>query len=121
LTILHTADWHLGHRLYDRERTDEHRAALAWLLETIVAEKVDLLVVAGDIFDVTNPSNKARELYYDFLGKLLRTGCTAAVIIGGNHDSAAMLGLRSDAGRALRADAGAATPCGGFGAAAGAG
>lgn len=91
MTILHTADWHLGHRLYDRERTDEHRAALAWLLETIEKEKVDLLIVAGDVFDVTNPSNQARELYYDFLGKLIRTNCTAAVIIGGNHDSPAML------------------------------
>ncbi|MEM6769530.1 MAG: exonuclease SbcCD subunit D C-terminal domain-containing protein [Bacteroidota bacterium] len=91
MRILHTADWHLGHRLYDRERTDEHRAALAWLLATIEAEDIDLLIVAGDIFDVTNPSNQARELYYDFLGKLIKTGCAAAVIIGGNHDSPAML------------------------------
>lgn len=91
MRILHTADWHLGHRLYDRERTDEHRAALAWLLETIKAEEIDLLIVAGDIFDVTNPSNQARELYYDFLGKLIKTDCAAAIIVGGNHDSASML------------------------------
>lgn len=91
MRILHTADWHLGHRLYDRERTDEHRAALAWLLETIKAEKIDLLIVAGDVFDVTNPSNQGRELYYDFLGKLIKTDCAAAVIVGGNHDSASML------------------------------
>lgn len=91
MRILHTADWHLGHRLYDRERTEEHRAALAWLLETIKTEKVDLLIVAGDVFDVTNPSNQARELYYDFFGKLIKTDCAAAVIVGGNHDSAAML------------------------------
>lgn len=91
MRILHTADWHLGHRLYDRERTDEHRAALAWLLETIKEQNIDLLIVAGDIFDVTNPSNQARELYYDFLGKLIKTDCAAAVIVGGNHDSPAML------------------------------
>ena len=91
MRILHTADWHLGHRLYDRDRTPEHRAALAWLLDTIEEEKVDVLVVAGDIFDVANPSNQARELYYEFLGQLARTKCAAAVIIGGNHDSPAML------------------------------
>ncbi len=91
MRILHTADWHLGHRLYDRERTEEHRAALSWLLETIKAERIDLLIVAGDVFDVTNPSNQARELYYDFLGKLIKTDCAAAVIVGGNHDSASML------------------------------
>ncbi|MEM9928353.1 MAG: exonuclease SbcCD subunit D C-terminal domain-containing protein [Bacteroidota bacterium] len=91
MRLLHTADWHLGHRLYDRDRTDEHRMALAWLLKTIEQEAIDVLVIAGDIFDVTNPSNQARELYYAFLGRLIQTRCTAAVIIGGNHDSAAML------------------------------
>ena len=91
MRILHTADWHLGHRLYDRDRTPEHRAALAWLLDTIEEEKVDVLIVAGDIFDVANPSNQARELYYEFLGQLARTKCVAAVIVGGNHDSPAML------------------------------
>lgn len=102
MKILHTADWHLGHRLYDRDRTDEHRAALTWLLETIVTEKVDVLIVAGDIFDVTNPSNQARELYYDFLGRLIKTGCAAAVIVGGNHDSPTMLDAPSGLLRSLR-------------------
>jgi len=101
LRILHTADWHLGHRLYDRDRTDEHRAALAWLLETIDAEAVDLLVVAGDVFDVTNPSNQARELYYEFLGQLAKTKCLGAVIVGGNHDSPAMLDAPREVLRSL--------------------
>ncbi|MEM9259066.1 MAG: exonuclease subunit SbcD, partial [Bacteroidota bacterium] len=91
MKILHTSDWHLGHRLYDRDRTDEHRAALAWLLDTIEAEKVKVLIVAGDVFDTMNPSNTARNLYYSFLGELQRTGCQAAVIIGGNHDSPSLL------------------------------
>jgi exonuclease SbcD len=91
LRILHTSDWHLGHRLYDRDRTAEHRAALAWLLETIEEQKVELLVVAGDIFDTMNPSNTARGLYYNFLGELQKTSCRAAVIIGGNHDSPSLL------------------------------
>ena len=91
MRILHTSDWHLGHRLYDRDRTAEHRVALAWLLEVIEDQKVELLVVAGDIFDTMNPSNTARGLYYNFLGELQRTSCKAAVIIGGNHDSPSLL------------------------------
>ena len=91
MRILHTSDWHLGHRLYDRDRTAEHTAALAWLLDTIAHEKVELLVVAGDVFDTMNPSNAARQLYYDFLGKLPATGCRAAIIVGGNHDSPSLL------------------------------
>jgi exonuclease SbcD len=91
LRILHTSDWHLGHRLYERDRTAEHRAALSWLLDTIEEQKVELLVVAGDIFDTMNPSNTARGLYYNFLGELQRTGCKAAVIVGGNHDSPSLL------------------------------
>ncbi|WP_020567609.1 exonuclease SbcCD subunit D C-terminal domain-containing protein [Neolewinella persica] len=91
MRILHTSDWHLGHRLYERDRTAEHRAALAWLLDTIEEQKVELLVVAGDIFDTMNPSNTARGLYYNFLGELQRTGCKAAIIVGGNHDSPSLL------------------------------
>ncbi len=91
MRILHTSDWHLGHRLYDRDRSPEHRAALQWLLATIEAEGVDLLIVAGDVFDTMNPSNTAQELYYAFLGALGRTGCQAAVIVGGNHDSPSLL------------------------------
>lgn len=91
MRILHTSDWHLGHRLYDRDRTAEHRAALAWLLEVIEDQKVELLVVAGDVFDTMNPSNTARGLYYNFLGELQKTSCKAAVIIGGNHDSPSLL------------------------------
>ena len=91
MRVLHTADWHLGHRLYNRDRTPEHRAALDWLIRTIDEEGVDLVIVAGDVFDVTNPSNQAKELYFNFLGQLLRTCCKAAVVVGGNHDSASML------------------------------
>lgn len=89
--ILHTADWHLGHRLYDRDRHEEHAAALAWLLDLIREEAVDVVIVAGDVFDKSNPSNQARELYYEFLAGLIKSDCTAAVVVGGNHDSPTML------------------------------
>lgn len=91
MRILHTSDWHLGQKFLSRDRVDEHRAALDWLCDTIVQQKVDVLVVAGDIFDIGSPPNVARRLYYSFLTRLIPTSCRHVVIIGGNHDSPSML------------------------------
>ena len=65
--------------------------ALDWLYQTIEKEKVDTLIVAGDIFDIGNPPSYARTLYYRFLTKLQGSCCRHIVIIGGNHDSPSML------------------------------
>lgn len=91
MKILHTSDWHLGRSLYDKRRYDEFDAFLKWLLELITIEKIDVLLVAGDIFDTTTPGNRAQELYYNFLGQLSQKGCRHAVIVGGNHDSPSLL------------------------------
>ncbi len=91
MKVLHTSDWHLGKRLLQFERTDEHQHFLNWLLQTIKTEKVDLLLVAGDIFDSGAPSNTALKQYYDFLRELYLTGCKNVIITGGNHDSIATL------------------------------
>jgi exonuclease SbcD len=96
MKILHTADWHLGQKLYEKERYDEHQAFLDWLLQTIDTEKIDLLLLAGDVFDMPNPPNRAMELYYNFLAQLLHSHCQAAVIVGGNHDSAFSLDAPKD-------------------------
>lgn len=91
LTILHTSDWHLGRRLYGRMRYEEFEAFLNWLQETISAQKVDVLIVAGDIFDTMTPSNRAQALYYEFLGKVSKLCCEHIVIVAGNHDSPTFL------------------------------
>src|SRR6056297_3454046 len=91
MRILHTSDWHLGNRLYNQNRDQEFQLALDWLLATLRAERVDVLVVAGDIFDVTNPSNEARRQYYHFLSALVSTSVRHTIIVGGNHDSPSML------------------------------
>lgn len=91
MKILHTSDWHLGQKFISRDREEEHQLALEWLLEVVTAEQVDLLLVAGDIFDIGNPANGARSLYYNFLRKLLKTHCRHVVIVSGNHDSPQML------------------------------
>lgn len=91
MKVLHTSDWHLGQKLLTKDRLEEHQLALNWLYDFICAEKVDVLIVAGDIFDIGSPPNYARKLYYSFLTKLLNSPCQHVVIVGGNHDSPSML------------------------------
>ena len=96
LTVLHTSDWHLGRRLYGRLRYDEFEAFLNWLQVTISNQKVDVLIVAGDIFDTMTPSNKAQALYYEFLGQVSKSCCQHVVIVAGNHDSPTFLDAPSN-------------------------
>lgn len=88
LRILHTSDWHLGRSLCGRRRYDEFAAFLDWLLAAIEEQQVDVLLVAGDIFDAGAPSARAQGLYYRFLGRLAAAGlCEQVIITSGNHDS----------------------------------
>lgn len=89
--MIHTADWHLGQKFMSRDRLEEHKVALQWLKATIEENKIDLLLVAGDIFDIQNPPNAAQKLYYEFLVGLKNTHCRHVIITGGNHDSPSML------------------------------
>lgn len=92
MRLLHTSDWHLGHTLYDVSREAEHGAFLEWLLDTLEAQAVDALLVAGDIFDTANPSAEAQAAWYQFIAKARRRlPRLDVVVIGGNHDSAARL------------------------------
>lgn len=87
MRILHTADWHIGQRLHERQRLDEHKEFLNWLLDTIQEHNVELLLVSGDIFDTSLPSAEATNLYYEFLYRLYNKTKIYTVIIAGNHDS----------------------------------
>ena len=91
MRVLHTSDWHLGRTLFSQSRYHEHAAFLDWLLETLERESIDLLLVAGDIFDTTTPSHRAQELYYAFLARAASTCCRHVVVIAGNHDSPTLL------------------------------
>lgn len=89
--ILHTSDWHLGRTLREKVRDDEFDEFLKWLLNTIESEKIDVLLVAGDIFDTPNPTYSVQQKYYDFCTKLSQTCCRHAVITSGNHDSSVFI------------------------------
>lgn len=88
MRLLHTSDWHLGQTLHQFERSHEHQQFLAWLLATLVDEAVDVLLIAGDIFDTANPSSAAQARFYQFLTEARRRLPGLNIVItAGNHDS----------------------------------
>jgi len=91
MKILHTSDWHLGHRLLEQSQQEEQALFLDWLINYITTDKIDVLLVAGDVFDVGVPSAQAQKLYYDFLIQLHHTTCREVIITGGNHDAPSTL------------------------------
>lgn len=95
LKIIHTADWHLGQTFLQKSRIDEHQLFIDWLLATMDTEIIDAIIVAGDIFDVSNPTIEALNKYHYFLTESYKKGIQV-VIIGGNHDSASRLNSYKD-------------------------
>ncbi|MDP3846876.1 MAG: exonuclease subunit SbcD [Pseudomonas sp.] len=91
MRILHSSDWHLGQHFMGKTRLLEHQAFLAWLIEQVQAQQVDAVLVAGDIFDTGAPPSYARELYNQLIVEMRKTGAEL-LVLGGNHDSVAMLG-----------------------------
>jgi exonuclease SbcD len=90
MLLLHTSDLHLGHTWQGQSRRDEFLQFFDWIIETIIVRKVDVFLIAGDIFDSSNPSPEAQGDYYNFLRRLSDTRCFS-VLIAGNHDSAYLL------------------------------
>ena len=93
MKILHTSDWHLGHTLFGQKRYGEFQLFLDWLKQLINDEEIDVLLVAGDIFDSSLPPNQAQTLYYRFLNEVAQPQCPCKhiVITAGNHDSPSFL------------------------------
>jgi exonuclease SbcD len=92
IRILHTADWHIGQTFFGHDRTAEHNHFFEWLLSALRDNSVDVLLVAGDVFDVSNPSAAAQRELYDFIRRAAAE-CPhlQMLFIAGNHDSAARL------------------------------
>ena len=90
MKILHTSDWHLGQSFFNKSRKAEHQAFLDWLLDVIREQQVNAVIVAGDVFDTGAPPSYAREMYNRFVVEISQVDCTL-VVLGGNHDSVAML------------------------------
>jgi exonuclease SbcD len=92
LKIVHTADWHLGQTFHEYDRTYEHEQFLKWLLEFLSEKAIDVVLISGDVFDVSNPSAASVSMFYKFLVEATKSRQNLQiVIIAGNHDSAARL------------------------------
>ena len=92
MKIIHTADWHLGQTFYGYERKKEHVLFLDWLCAILKERAVDVLLIAGDLFDTPNPSAEAQRMYYHFLKRATDENPELQIIVtAGNHDSAARI------------------------------
>lgn len=92
MKVLHTADWHIGQLFHEYDRTWEHQQFLDWLIGTLTNEHIEVLLVSGDIFDLSNPSAASVKMFYSFLKKAVQVRPGLQMIItAGNHDSAARL------------------------------
>ena len=87
MRLLHTSDWHLGRQIRGLSRQAEFETVLGEVADIAVREKVDLLLVAGDIFDTFSPPPDAEKLLYETLEEALRAGVQVA-LLAGNHDHA---------------------------------
>ena len=101
MNILHTSDWHIGKRLMDRERLPEQIAALDEIVRICETRDVDLVLVAGDVFDTFMPSADAEEVFFRAV-KRMAGQRRAVVLISGNHDD----GVRLAASAPLAAEEG---------------
>ena len=108
MRLLHTSDWHIGRSLHGTDLLAEQEAVLSGLAAVVTRESVDVVVVAGDIYDRAVPSADATGVLDRVVGRLLHAGA-AVVMTPGNHDSARRLGtfsgLLSAAGLHVRASA----------------
>ncbi|MCE8466084.1 exonuclease SbcCD subunit D C-terminal domain-containing protein [Bacteroides nordii] len=92
IRILHTADWHLGQTFFGYDRVEEHVHFLQWLARELKENKIDVLLVAGDVFDVSNPSATSQRMFYHFIRQVTEENPKLQlVVVAGNHDSAARL------------------------------
>ena len=87
MRMLHTADWHLGRTLEGRSRQQEQEAILDEIVTIADKEKVDVILMAGDVYDSVNPPAASEMLFYETMERLANKGKRPVVVISGNHDS----------------------------------
>lgn len=87
MRILHTSDWHLGKNLEGYSRMDEQEAFLNDFVKIVQENNIDMVIIAGDIYDNSNPPARAEKMFYDTLKKLSSGGERTTLVIAGNHDN----------------------------------
>ncbi|GAB2638866.1 exonuclease SbcCD subunit D [Gordonia jinhuaensis] len=94
MRILHTSDWHLGRTFHGVDLLDDQRAALESIADVVAAAGIDVVVVAGDVYDRSVPSAGAVAVYDEGLARIRSAGAQL-VVTSGNHDSPTRLGVGS--------------------------
>lgn len=87
MRILHTGDWHLGKNLEGQSRMDEQELFLNDFVDIVEENKIDLVIIAGDVYDSSNPPARAEKLFYDTLKRISKHGERLTIVISGNHDN----------------------------------
>lgn len=87
MKVLHTGDWHIGKQLEGVSRIDEQEKVLNDMVSLVKEEAIDLILIAGDVYDTFNPSSKAETLFYKTLKDMSEGGKRLIVVIPGNHDN----------------------------------
>lgn len=90
MRLLHTSDWHVGKAIRRNSRADEHQAVIDEIVALVGERQVDLVIVAGDLFDTASPTAESEAMVYRGLLDMARAGAQVAVIAG-NHDNARRL------------------------------
>ena len=97
MKVLHTSDWHLGHTLYDYDRSAEQKHFLHQLCEIVKQEKPDVMVVSGDIYHTPTPSAAAQKMYTDGLLHIHKVHPSMSIVVtAGNHDSSSKLEVNTN-------------------------
>jgi exonuclease SbcD len=86
MRILHTGDWHFGRTLEGRSRLEEQAAFMDELADIVRDQQIDLVLVAGDVYDSVNPPAAAERLFYEGIARLSDGGRRPVAVIAGNHD-----------------------------------
>ena len=87
MRILHTSDWHLGKTLEQYSRLEEQEEFLEEFIEIVQNNNIDLVLIAGDIYDNGNPPARAERMFYSTLKDITKSGKTAVLVVAGNHDN----------------------------------
>ena len=87
MRILHTSDWHLGKTLEQYSRLEEQEEFLEEFIEIVENNNIDLVLIAGDIYDNGNPPARAEGMFYNTLKNITSSGKTAVLVVAGNHDN----------------------------------
>ncbi len=97
MKLLHTSDWHLGHSLYNFDRTAEQQAFLKQLTEAVRTHRPDALLISGDVYHYSSPSASTQRMYTDAILAIHDACPTMQIIVtAGNHDSSSRLEIDSN-------------------------